>query len=212
MQRAGTNAATSRTLATRDRIVRSAVELLEERPSSDVTIDDIARRAGVSVRTVYRYYPSKPAIVVESRPHEIEQFIAALERYPPTIHPVDAILTTLAASVAGDDHDNDFDRRHVAVILRHDDLRAAFLAAVGRAETQLANWLSRRQPDADDPLSVRTQAALLATAYRVLVETIAERGTSEYAATAAQIFGAIRDLVVDTPGEWRAAGGSTPTS
>jgi AcrR family transcriptional regulator len=49
--------------ATRQRIRASAVELYCQRPVEDFTLEEVARRAGVTVRTVLRAYPSKDKLV-----------------------------------------------------------------------------------------------------------------------------------------------------
>ena len=48
---------------TRARILDAAVALLADDEPSELTVPQVARRAGVAVRTVYRYFPSKEAIV-----------------------------------------------------------------------------------------------------------------------------------------------------
>jgi AcrR family transcriptional regulator len=45
--------------ATRERIVQAAVDLLSEGDAGDLSMADVAARAGVSVRTVYRSYATK---------------------------------------------------------------------------------------------------------------------------------------------------------
>lgn len=48
---------------TRDAIAAAVVELLVETHPSNLSVPDVARAAGVSVRTVYRYFPSKSALL-----------------------------------------------------------------------------------------------------------------------------------------------------
>lgn len=45
-------------------IFKSAERLLEERPLSEISVDDIARGAGISRPTFYFYFPSKDAVVL----------------------------------------------------------------------------------------------------------------------------------------------------
>lgn len=45
--------------ATRARILDAGIELLQEAGSGDVAIPDVAARAGVSVRTAYRAFPTR---------------------------------------------------------------------------------------------------------------------------------------------------------
>lgn len=45
-------------------IFKSAEQLLEERPLSEISVDDIAKGAGISRPTFYFYFPSKDAVVL----------------------------------------------------------------------------------------------------------------------------------------------------
>src|SRR5687767_1046122 len=49
--------------ATRDRIVDAAVELLQDGDVSAFGMQDVADRAGVAVRTVYRAFPTKDDLI-----------------------------------------------------------------------------------------------------------------------------------------------------
>ncbi|MEV4809774.1 TetR/AcrR family transcriptional regulator [Micromonospora avicenniae] len=48
----------------RARILEAAASLFAERPPQDVTMDDIAKRAGVGRGTLYRRYPDRASIAV----------------------------------------------------------------------------------------------------------------------------------------------------
>src|SRR3954447_17576376 len=45
--------------ATRRRIVEAMAELLDEHDIDDVSLADVARRAGVAERTLYRHFPTR---------------------------------------------------------------------------------------------------------------------------------------------------------
>jgi AcrR family transcriptional regulator len=47
-------------------IIAATQELLVERPYREVTIEGIAARAGVGKQTIYRWWPSKASLVLES--------------------------------------------------------------------------------------------------------------------------------------------------
>jgi AcrR family transcriptional regulator len=49
--------------ATRDAIVGAAAELLIEEDAAALSVPAVAKRSGVSVRTIYRYFPTKAALV-----------------------------------------------------------------------------------------------------------------------------------------------------
>jgi AcrR family transcriptional regulator len=48
--------------ATRERILRALVDLIVEEGPATISIPQVAKRAGVSVRIVYHYFPSKEAL------------------------------------------------------------------------------------------------------------------------------------------------------
>ena len=54
---------TAKAEATRARITLSAMELYRERPIEDFTLEDVAARAGVAVRTILRAFKSKDELV-----------------------------------------------------------------------------------------------------------------------------------------------------
>jgi TetR/AcrR family transcriptional regulator, ethionamide resistance regulator len=54
-------------------ILENAERLLEERPLSEVSVDDLARGAGISRPSFYFYFPSKDAVVMTI----IERFVPA---------------------------------------------------------------------------------------------------------------------------------------
>lgn len=44
---------------TRELILRTVAEMLEEGAASDLSVPEVARRSGVSLRTVYRHFPTR---------------------------------------------------------------------------------------------------------------------------------------------------------
>jgi AcrR family transcriptional regulator len=52
--------------AARQRILKAALDLMDETPFAQVTIEAIAERAGTSKTTVYRWWPNKAALVIEA--------------------------------------------------------------------------------------------------------------------------------------------------
>jgi AcrR family transcriptional regulator len=50
--------------ATRERLYRTALRLIHERGYDAATLREVARRAGVSVALLYRYFPNKRAVVL----------------------------------------------------------------------------------------------------------------------------------------------------
>jgi len=52
--------------AARQRILRAALDLMDEAPFTQVTAEAIAEKAGASKTTLYRWWPNKAAVVIEA--------------------------------------------------------------------------------------------------------------------------------------------------
>jgi AcrR family transcriptional regulator len=49
--------------ATRERILSAVADLLERGEADDLTMPDVAKASGISLRTVYRYYPTRDELL-----------------------------------------------------------------------------------------------------------------------------------------------------
>jgi AcrR family transcriptional regulator len=131
---------------TRETIAFSAFQLAEERGLSELTVDEIARRAFVSARTVSNYFPSKEAAVVY---RGTTFWGTVLEGY--ASHPAAAIMPLLAlrdlavaragaftsADLAHERRRQVLIEQHASLrrhdIARYDEVGVAIRAAVARA-------------------------------------------------------------------------------
>jgi AcrR family transcriptional regulator len=78
----------------RQRVLRAAAEVFRER-GLDATLDDVARRAGVGVGTVYRRFPDKEILVGELFQERIDALVAAAEKACDARDPWDGFLSYL---------------------------------------------------------------------------------------------------------------------
>lgn len=74
-------------------LVDAMLALLRERPFEQVTIREIAARAGVGYATFFRHYPAKEALLGDVAAVEIAQLLA---RTTPLLHEVDSRESTRA--------------------------------------------------------------------------------------------------------------------
>jgi AcrR family transcriptional regulator len=61
----------ARSRATWDAIVEAAAQILERQGPNGVTTNSVAERAGVSIGTLYQYFPDKEAILVAAARREL---------------------------------------------------------------------------------------------------------------------------------------------
>ena len=88
-------------LATRERLLASARELIEEGGYGSASVAAIAERAGVAAGTLYRHFPSKEDLFVEvfrsvCAGEERAMRLAGDEAGPGAVDRLEAILTTFA--------------------------------------------------------------------------------------------------------------------
>jgi AcrR family transcriptional regulator len=55
----------------RAKLLASAVELFSEAPVADVSLESIARRAGVGIGTLYRHFPTRDALIEAAYRNEV---------------------------------------------------------------------------------------------------------------------------------------------
>jgi AcrR family transcriptional regulator len=91
----------ARSRATVDAVVEAAAHLLATRGWHAATTNHIAERAGVSIGSLYKYFPSKPAIVAEVARRRIAAEVAAIEATL-AAHPDDlkAMLSAMVETTA----------------------------------------------------------------------------------------------------------------
>jgi AcrR family transcriptional regulator len=88
----------------RKRILQAAAEVFSER-GLDATLDDVARRAGVGVGTVYRRFPDKETLVAELFQDRIDDLVAVAEEACTADDPWTGLVSFLehiSATMSGD--------------------------------------------------------------------------------------------------------------
>jgi AcrR family transcriptional regulator len=111
-------------LATRSRLYDTAIEMMSKRGYEATTLREIAREAGVSVGLLYRYFPSKQAVIIalyddlsrafashmedmKSGPWR-ERFLFAVETSMRVLQPHRTTLQALIPVLVGDPDDGVF--------------------------------------------------------------------------------------------------------
>jgi AcrR family transcriptional regulator len=82
----------------RERLIETAKAAFSEL-GTDVSLEEIARRAGVGIGTLYRHFPTRDAIVAAVYQHEVEQLAAAAQRLLATLPPAEALHQWLRMAI-----------------------------------------------------------------------------------------------------------------
>ncbi|MCU1366703.1 MAG: putative TetR family transcriptional regulator [Ilumatobacteraceae bacterium] len=83
-----------------DRIVRAALEMLEDGEYEQIQVRDVAKRAGVALGTLYRYFASKEHLYAAVMLWWVDSFNRGLQRSTLPEDPGDALKELLRRSIA----------------------------------------------------------------------------------------------------------------
>ncbi|GGH53249.1 TetR family transcriptional regulator [Frigidibacter albus] len=136
--------------------------------------DDIAAAAGISKRTVWRYFRSKEACVEPVLMVGELRFVGLLRDWPRTVSLEAYLASAMTAFVADEDdiRDGIAAIRILAILHREPALRSAWLMACHEAELQLASVFAERASRSPGDFEVRLCAAAAMAAMRLVDEDI----------------------------------------
>ena len=155
-------------LAARRALRAAAVRLVAERGLKNVTVEDIAQEADVSVRTFFNYYHSKEEAIVGPSPEvaaELRQALLARPADEPPLVALQSVLIDLAVPYA--DRQDEW-LLHMQVVRQEPSLLPSMLASFAAQERSLIEAVAERtgtHPDRD--LYPALVAAAAIAAFRV---------------------------------------------
>ncbi|MGP4014411.1 TetR/AcrR family transcriptional regulator [Saccharopolyspora sp. 5N708] len=158
-------------------ISRHAVRLFREQGVAATTGEQIAGAAGVSERTLWRYFRSKESCVEPLLTKTIDAFQAVLRTWPPELELAEHLRAAYTPVL--DSSGSDVEAVLAVVRMTHEEpaLRAVYLVLRERAESAFADVLAERMRMPADALEVRMQAAATNAALRAATDHLVSVGT-----------------------------------
>ena len=155
-------------------VSRHAARLFVERGVAGASGDDIAAAAGLSKRTVWRYFRNKESCVEPLFDATSLRFIALLRDWPRTASIEEWLQACLGTEQrsAQELADDVLAVRLLALLPDEPDLRCAWLMSAQRGEEALAAVVAERLERSSKDAEVRLCAATVMAAIRVVDETI----------------------------------------
>ncbi|WP_437001429.1 TetR/AcrR family transcriptional regulator [Streptomyces sp. enrichment culture] len=164
-----------RKAATQLDIAHAAAELFATRGPEATTAEEIARRAGVALRTFYRYFRSKQDAVGPLLTVGADRWRALLAQAPPGAPPGPALRQAVEEALATPDPQAVEALLRTRGLLRAaaDDpaLRAVWYRVNQESEELLVPVIARLADGRREPLEVRLIAAAATDAIRIALET-----------------------------------------
>lgn len=179
----------------REELSRAAWDLFGREGYEATTVTEIAREAGVSRRTFFRYYASKEDVVVETSDEFAEEVLAALARRPVKEPVLVAIRRAIVPSLEQRLARTERSRAIIRLLRESRSLRRAMLERHARMEERLAAQLAARLEL--DP-ATDSRPALLAFLARAMMDTAFnvwyDQRRTDVAGLVDELFAELREL------------------
>jgi AcrR family transcriptional regulator len=143
----------------RARLAQAALELYSERGYDQVTVAEIATRAGLTERTFFRHYADKREVMSYGAAALEEQLVRGVAEAPPGMAPLDVVGAALESAEAVFGPDSSFAARRQAVVKASPELMERELIKMAMLAVAVAGAL-RRRGVADPAASLAAEAGL----------------------------------------------------
>ena len=162
---------------TQDHISSVALDLFASHGFDEVSVDDVARAAGIARRTLFRYYPSKNAIPWGDFDAHLNLMRELLAEGDQRGDIAVALRTALLAFNRFDDEERH--RRRMRLILGTDALQAHSMTMYAGWRAVVAEYVARRRGEKPDGLVPQTAAwTLLGVALTAYEQWLADESVS----------------------------------
>jgi AcrR family transcriptional regulator len=179
------------------RLARAALELYSERGYDQVTVAEIAQRAGLTERTFFRHYADKREVLSYGAAVLGEHLTRGVDEAPAGLAPLDVVgyaLESTAEEVFG--ADSSFAARRQAVVTANPELLERELIKMAMFAVALADAL-RRRGVADPAASLAAEAGI--AVFKVAYQRWADEASQQ----------PLREVIRDCLAELRAVTGAT---
>lgn len=129
---------------TRQHITDVAIELFARRGFENVSVDDVAEAAGISRRTLFRYYASKNAIPWGDFDAHLDRLRELLDAVDPEVPTEQALRDALLAFNTFDHAELPRHRMRIRVILNTTELQAYSMTMYAGWREVIAGFVARR--------------------------------------------------------------------
>jgi AcrR family transcriptional regulator len=155
-------------------VSRYACALFWERGVSDTSGDDIASAAGLSTRTIWRYFRTKESCVEPVLAKSLDRFLAVMDRWPPELSLAEHLAMDIVAHpLTPQDIEDEVSAMRIATMTPSEPaLRTAYLMVHDEMERGLIPVIAKRLDLPEHGLTVRLCAAAVTGAFRVIDEDV----------------------------------------
>jgi AcrR family transcriptional regulator len=128
----------------RGRLAQAALELYSERGYDEVTVAEIARRAGLTERTFFRHYADKREVFSYGAAALEEHLLRGVDEAPDGLAPMAMVGAALESSTAMFGDDNTVAARRQSIVTANPELQERELIKLAMFAVALAGALRKR--------------------------------------------------------------------
>jgi AcrR family transcriptional regulator len=162
-----------------DRLQRAALDLYGMRGFEQTTVSEIAKRAGLTERTFFRYFADKPEVLFSGAVALQELVVARVADAPDSAAPMDAVASALEATAGFFQERREESTKRQAVIEANQELRERELIKLATLASAIADELRRR--GVSGPAARLTAEAGIAVFKTAFERWIAEPAQQDFA-------------------------------
>jgi len=149
------------------RLQLAALELYSERGYDQTTVAEIAKRAGLTERTFFRYFADKREVLFYGSGALRDRLVQGIEDAPDGSPPLEAVGAALEAAAGPFEEVRDFSRRRQAIVAANPELQERELIKLAALAAALADALRRRGvPDPAASLAAEAGIAVFKVAFQ----------------------------------------------
>ncbi|MDG4668699.1 TetR/AcrR family transcriptional regulator [Mycobacterium sp. 236(2023)] len=155
-------------------VSRHACDLFWAKGVAATSGDEISAAAGLSTRTIWRYFRSKESCVEPVLATSADRFVAIMSRWPDNLSLSEHLAANAESNPLSDD-DMEDERRSMRIAtlsLEDPTLRTSYLMVHDYMEKGLLPILARRLNLDESDLTVKLYAAAVTGAFRVIDEVV----------------------------------------
>jgi AcrR family transcriptional regulator len=179
----------------RERLQQAALELYGERGFEQTTVAEIAKRAGLTERTFFRYFADKPEVLFSGSKALQDGIVTRVASAPDSAAPLEAVATALETTAEFFQGVRDYSVQRQAVIESNPGLRERELIKMATLASAIA--LALRDRGVGEPAATLAAEAGIAAFKTAFQRWVNEPGQQSFAALIRQ---SIDDLRAVTAG------------
>jgi AcrR family transcriptional regulator len=159
------------------RLQQAALELYSERGYDQTTVTEIAKRAGLTERTFFRYFADKREVLFYGSGILQDRLVQWIDDAPDTVSPIDAVGGALAAAAEPIEEIRGFSRLRQAIVAANPELQERELIKLAALAAALAAALrGRGVADLAASLAAEAGIAVFKIAYLRWADEPGDRG------------------------------------